>query len=147
EGSKDKPKEPLANAPPADTRVVAKVAGAALAKTQPGSIPREVAGEVAKLKGSTIQFTVGRNGVVGEFKSQLSKDASPQLASMLDGLADGLSALWTPVPDKPVGSGAYWITTDRATSLGIDVLRYRVFRVQKVQGDTASVTIDTRQYA
>jgi hypothetical protein len=52
-----------------------------------------------------------------------------------------------PMPDKPVGAGAYWMVIDRAGTLGIDIVRYRVFRLEKVDGQKASISIETREYS
>jgi hypothetical protein len=65
----------------------------------------------------------------------------------LGGLVDALSSFMAPVPDKPVGAGAYWMVTDRVASSGLDVVRYRVLRVQSVEKAGASLTLDTRKYA
>src|SRR5262249_18599125 len=89
-----------------ETHIVAKVAAATLPTTQPGAVPKELAGELGKMKGSTIQLGVGPGGALGQVKADLSKDARPELASFLDALVDALGTLWMPVPEKAVGAGA-----------------------------------------
>ena len=39
------------------------------------------------------------------------------------------------------------MTTDRVSSMGMDVLRYRVFRIEKLEHDELTLSIDSRQYA
>jgi hypothetical protein len=39
------------------------------------------------------------------------------------------------------------MVTDRAGASGVDVLRYRVFRVTKIEGSQATLSIELRQYA
>ena len=64
------------------------------------------------------------------------------------GLGDALAGLTTPLPVKPVGVGGYWMATDRCVSyLGLEVLRYRVFRVEKIEQGKATLTAELRQYA
>jgi len=52
-----------------------------------------------------------------------------------------------PAPDKPVGVGAYWMVTDRSSILGVEVIRYRVFRVQEVDKAKVKLSLEIRQYA
>jgi hypothetical protein len=86
-----------------------------------------------------------------EFSRLLAKDGEKEAAKDLDLplriIEEALNGLYVPAPDKPVGEGAYWMVSDRHPSLGIDVVRYRVFRVAKIEGERASITIETRQYA
>jgi hypothetical protein len=58
-----------------------------------------------------------------------------------------LTSIYMPAPDKPIGENGYFIVADRRSSLGVEVIRYRVFKVIKVNGDVASITLDQKQYA
>jgi hypothetical protein len=79
------------------------------------------------------------------------KDKNPEIGPLLElamrGLVETLTQVTVPLPKKPVGVGGYWIATDRSTTFGIEVVRYRVFKVQKIEKDQATLAVDTRQYA
>jgi hypothetical protein len=104
--------------------ILAKVTSA----TPSGQAPKDAAEQLGKLKGSEIRY-------------QLTPEAPIRV------LAETLSLVTIPLPKKPVGKGAYWMATDRATTFGIEVVRYRVVRVENVDGDKVSFSIDVRQYA
>lgn len=125
----------------------ARVAGAGLAQAQPGQVPREVGEVLAKLKGSKI--TYGRLASGGAFspRIELGKGADAQLEPAMRALSEAISLLTPVVPDKPLGVGGYWMVTDRADALGIDVVRYRVFKVEAVADDGVTLSVDIRQYA
>lgn len=140
--------EPAAPAADAEgLRVVAKVASAGLGASQPGAVPKELGEAIAKLKGSQIRYTLGPTGAASDYAYELPKGAPPELEASLRALADAVSAMTPALPDKAVGAGAYWMVTDRTTSFGIDVVRYRVFRVEKLAGEDVSLTLEARQYA
>jgi hypothetical protein len=139
----DKPKEGAAT-----VGVLAKVIDAAPPKAQVGQLPKQMTDAVGKLKGSTVRWQVSpATGAASAWAFELAKDADKGLELVVATLTDALAAVQVPVPDKPVGVGAYWMVADRANPTGMEVLRYRVFRLQKVEGNVASLAIELRQYA
>jgi hypothetical protein len=134
--------EPAPTGPP---RIVVRIAEAKLAG-QGGKAPKEVADLIGKLKDSKISFTLEKSGPKN-FARELTKDADKNLDIPLRALEDTLASVYVPAPDKPVGEGAYWMVTDRRASLGVNVVRYRVFKIAKINGDTAIMTVDLKQYA
>jgi hypothetical protein len=146
----DKNKAPDAKEPtaPAGSRLMlAKVTEATLSAKQPGSMPKEIGDQVKKLKGSQIRFTLAENGAGTSYTVQLAKEADPNLDAPLQAAVEAMSIMTVPLPSKPVGVGAYWITTDRADSFGIDVVRYRVFRVEKIDQGNVTLAIECRHWA
>ena len=92
--------------------------GGALA-SQPGSLPKEVATEVGKLKGSIIRYKLAKAAAdVSDYSTELAKGADPGLGTALAGLVDALATFSVPAPSKPVGVGAYWMVADRTSSVG-----------------------------
>lgn len=143
------------SAPPADgARFVARIADAKLLETE--GMPKEL-GELSKmLKGNAIEFSLTKGGPVDFSRVVSTKDkkdskeaeAAKDAANLpLRIIEEALNGLYVPAPDKPVGEGAYWMVSDRHPSLGVDVVRYRVFRINKIEGDQASISIEIRQYA
>lgn len=151
QGAKDaKPKKadaaaPAAEAPPADTTVVAEITEAAVAGMQPGSIPKQLADEIGKLKGSTITWLLGAGGP-SRIEHTLAKGADPGLDIALEAIEESLGAFLIPTPTKPVGEGATWMVTDRASSMGVDGVRYRLVKVESIDGDRATLGVTIRKY-
>ncbi|MCC6551931.1 MAG: hypothetical protein IT372_02770 [Polyangiaceae bacterium] len=149
----DKPKKDKAaadaQAAPAGSVVTGKVVSATLASMGLGGPPKEITDELAKLKGSTVRYQLSPANVAEGFQVELTKGADPGLDSVLRSLGEAISTLTPVLPDKPVGVGAYWMVTDRAIWSGaqIPMIRYRIFKIEKIEGSTISFSVDTRQYA
>ncbi len=102
------------------------------------------------MNNSTISFTMTKTGPKGFTRSLLHKpegEAGQILDLELSAVEEGLSVLYAPAPDKPVGEGASWVVTDRRISFGSDAVRYRHFQLKRVQGDAAGIQVTLRQYA
>lgn len=145
----DGPKDAAPAAGAAPTKVIAKVTSATLASMSIGGPPKELGDALAKLKGSALRYDLSPANVVSNQRPELAKDADPGLQPIIAALGEAIALLTPPLPDKPVGAGAYWMVTDRAVVSGaqLPVLRYRVFKIEKVEGDVVSFSVDTRQYA
>ncbi|WP_437783560.1 hypothetical protein [Sorangium sp. So ce1097] len=145
----DGPKDAAPAAGAAPTKMIAKVTSATLASMSIGGPPKELADALAKLKGSALRYDLSPANVVSNQKPELAKDADPGLQPIIAALGEAIALLTPPLPDRPVGAGAYWMVTDRAVVSGAElpVLRYRVFKIEKVEGDVVSFSVDTRQYA
>ena len=144
-GTDEKPEAP---------QVVAKILSVQIPGAG-GKLPKELTNGLEKLKGGEIRYRLTSDGAMLDMTTSVPKDKdktpNPEIAPLLDlamrGLVEAVSLVTVPLPTKPVGVGGYWIATDRAMSFGIDVVRYRVFKVMKIEKDQATLTVDTRQYA
>lgn len=139
---KDKPKDDKKD-PAAPSRVVATIAGLNLSP----QLPKDAVDQLSKLKGSEIKYALSPSGVVSDASVSLAKGADAGLDQLMQGIVEGITLLTPPLPSKPVGVGAYWMVTDRVPSGIVDVVRYRVFRVEKIEKDRATLSADVRQYA
>ena len=142
----DKPKDDKKGdaAAPAGWRVAGKVATVGL----PPQVARDLGDKLAKLKGAEIRYTIGPAGGASEIGYTVPKDADPVLGElMVKGLADELAVVMPPLPQKPIGQGGYWMVTDRTTAFGVDVVRYRVYTVDKIDNGAAALSVAVRQYA
>ncbi len=128
----------------APTQVAVKILGATI--NAPG-VPPDLQGAVAKLKGSRIDYQIGPDGAGANFRIDASKTVDPAFRDALQGLSDTLSVLALPYPSKPVGLGAYWMVTSRDTVIGLDVVTYRLVKVEKVEGTNVEVSLNTKRYA
>lgn len=138
--------EPAAGAAKSPT-ITLTVKDVGLAKTQPGAVPRDLDKEVAKLKGSTIRAQLAPDGAWSGANLEPSEKADEGLRPALEALVGAVDLAWVPAPSKPVGSGAYWMVVDRARPAGVEVVRYRVYRVTALDGKGATLSMDVRQYS
>ena len=129
------------------SRVTLTVKSVGLAKSQPGSLPNGLDKEVAKLKGAKIEGPIGDDGAPGAMQLSLPKGADEGLRPVLQSMLDALELLWVPAPDQPIGAGGYWMVVDRAEPIGIDVVRYRVYRLKEMNGQQLTLAVDARQYS
>jgi hypothetical protein len=140
----DKPKDDKKTDGPKVTRVVAKVVSA----SAPPQAPRDLSDKLGKLKGTEVRYSIGPDGGASDVAYTLPKDTEPGLGDLIvKALADTVSVAVPPLPRKPVGAGAYWMVTDRSTAFGVEVLRYRVYKIEQVNKDGVSLSVDLRQYA
>jgi hypothetical protein len=131
--------------PTADTPMIATVTTVALPSME-GEPPKEL---VDALKGTVIKFTMTKTGPTG-FARSFPAGVEQKLLQTIDlevgAVEDALTAMYAPAPDKPVGVNGYWMVTDRRKSLGAEIIRYRVFTVKEIDGDSAILEIQIKQY-
>ncbi len=127
-------------AAPSGQPVVVKLASVRAIR---GDVPKEL----ENLKDSVIRYRLGPSGIASDLAIQYPKDATPGIELVMGSLVDAVLAATVPLPEKPVGVGAYWMVTDRARSSGVDVVRYRVAKVEKLDGKRATLSLEVRQYA
>ena len=128
----------------ADT--VLRVSGVKLPADQPGELPPGLDKQIGKLRGSRVHFDFGANGGGRLTGMEIAKDADAGLIPVLSTAADTLSLAFSPYPAEPVGAGAFWMVTTRETFLGLDMVTYRMMKLQKVDGDRAVVAVTTKHY-
>lgn len=103
--------------------------------------------DLANIKDVVLRYRLTPAGVPTDMAIEYPKKSSDTIELLTTSLVDAIVGMTVPVPDKPVGVGAYWMVTDRARSSGVDVVRYRVAKVVKVEDRTATLSLDVRQYA
>ncbi len=136
-----------AGAVPAEGDVTTRFmfASAGLGATQPGRLPENARAEIAKLKGSSVEFVTSPRGASKGFRFALGGD-NPGLVPLVMGGAEALASVVLPYPEQPVGSGAFWMVKSRETLNGAQVLAYRMVKVSQVSGDAAQLEVVTRRY-
>lgn len=142
----DKPKGPKSDELLA-LPVGAKLTKIVLSSQQPGEIPKEIADEVAKMKDSKMAWTFASGGGIGIDSVERAEKARPELEHNLVAVAETLAAAAISAPSEPVGAGATWIARSRDVYGGLDLISYRMIRVTKVEGETVTYQVETRQYA
>ncbi|MFO0760856.1 MAG: hypothetical protein U0359_30545 [Byssovorax sp.] len=141
----DRPKEKKDKPDPLP--VLVKVASVAPGKDVAGRFPKEIADALAKFKGTEIRYELAPNGAMSAPRVTLPKEADPKVDVAIRALAEAMTLLNVPLPDKAIGAGGYWMVTDRSSTFNMDVVRYRVFRVQSIEKDKAQLSVDVRQYS
>lgn len=126
--------------------VIAKVTAAKLANEQPGQLPPGLDAEISKLRGSTIEYKLNEEGGAQDIHSQPSKVMDAGLSRIVDALGEVLATVHVPYPDKPVGEGAYWMVVSREPYAGLDTVAYRMFKVEQLKGDEATLSVNTKRY-
>ncbi len=137
-----KPKE--AEAPAGSVKMSAKVTGASIPIAGAG---KEAEGLIGKMKGTRVDYLVDSNGVGSAYKVEPPKGAPPELGVWLESLADTLALVTLPVPQKPLGVGAYWMVTTREGVLGLDLITYRMVKIEGIQDGVAAVSVNAKRYA
>jgi hypothetical protein len=132
--------------PPGPRALTAKVSAAKLAKEQPGALPPEVAELAGKMKGSKLKLEVSPTGAARLVAIESAKGSEESFALVLQAAGDALVMAYLPYPAEPVGAGAYWLVTTREPYAGLDVVAYRMVKVEKVEGDKATLNVNTKRY-
>jgi len=136
-----KPKEGEA---PAPTSVVVKVVSAKI--NAPG-VPADLATAVGKLKGSRVEYQVAADGNTSNLRTEIPKGIDPGFRDPVQALSDLLLNVALPFPTKPIGLGGFWMVTSRDSIMGIDVVTYRLVKVEKIEGNQVSLSVNTKRYA
>ncbi len=126
------------------TQLTVKVTSAKI--NAPG-VPAELSTAVAKLKGSRVDYQVGPDGSATNVHSDIPKGVDAGFRDPVQALSDLLVGLAMPFPGKPVGLGAYWMVTTRDVLMGLDVVTYRLIKVEKIEGTEVSLSVNTKRYA
>lgn len=139
-----KPKSaPDAGAPTDTVTMSARVTGAKIGVT---GIPRDLEASVAKLKGSKVEYQVSPDGAGTGYHTEVAPGAEP-VRDQLRQLSDALALVTLPVPSQPLGAGAYWMATSREGVFGLDLVTYRLVKVEAVKGGVVTLSVGTKRYA
>jgi len=131
-------------AAPASLPVVIKVTGAKIDAPQ---VPKDLDEQIAKLKGSRIEYSILPGGAGAGFRFDAPKGAPQDFRDMVRSLSDVISLLTIPYPDKPLGAGGYFMVTSRDDFLGLDLVTYRLIKVKQVTPEGATLEVNTKRYA
>jgi hypothetical protein len=126
------------------TQVVTKVTSA---KIDAPGVPAELSMAMAKLKGSRVEYQVGADGAAVNAHTEIPKGVDAAFRDSVAGLSDLLTTVALPLPSQPVGVGAYWMVTSRDVVLGLDVVSYRLVKVEKIEGSAVTLSLNIKRYA
>lgn len=109
--------------------------------------PKELEDSIAKLKGSKVEYLSLPGGGATGFRFELAKGTSAELGDTVRALSDTLAAMILPLPKEPVGVGAYWMATSRDGLLGLDLVTYRLVKVESVEAAKVTLSVNTKRYS
>lgn len=127
----------------APVSVVAQVVGARAAVA---GVPRDLDDALGKLKGSKVEYQVLPDGSGTGFRYDTGA-AAPEFADMVRLLSDTLALVTLPMPTQPVGKGAFWMVTTREGVLGLDLVTYRMVKVEELSADKVTLSVGAKRYA
>jgi hypothetical protein len=128
---------------PLPVTVVAKVTSARVGVT---GVPPELLQRVEKLKGSRVEYQVAPDGSGNGYRQELSAGAE-EARDQLRVLSDVLALVTLPVPNQPLGKGAFWIATSREGVFGLDLVTYRMVKVEEASAFAVTLSVNTKRYA
>lgn len=131
----------------APVEVTARVTSAKLSTQQPGRVPDGVSSAISRLESSRVRYEVAPNGAATRFVVEEAKGTEEGLAHTVRGLGDVLATLSLPYPAEPVGKGAFWMVSSRERFHGVDAVVYRMFKVERIDGEAVTLSINTKRYA
>lgn len=123
--------------------MLAKVTAARVGMT---GLPPEIATRIEKLKGSKVEYDVLPDGSGTGYRAEVPAGAE-ELRDQLRVLSDMLALVTLPVPQQPLGEGAFWMATSREGVFGLDLVTYRLVKVEKVTGNSVTLSVGTKRYA
>jgi hypothetical protein len=135
------------SAGPEPIAVVGTVQAVRIAQSQGMAVPKEAQDELGTLKGSKVEFNIQPNGAGDSFRYELSKTADPGMENLIRSFTETLTTVILPYPDKPIGAGAFWMATSRENAIGVDVVAYRMVKVESIEGDKVKLSVNTKRYA
>jgi len=124
--------------------VVVKVTGATV--NAPG-VPADLSAAVGKLKGSRLDYQLEASGAGSNVRIDVPKTVDPVFREAVRSLGENLEVLALPFPNKPIGNGGFWMVTSRDTVMGLDVVVYRLVKVEKIEGTQVTLNVSTKRYA
>lgn len=139
--------EPAAEADKAAAVSLPVVVKVTAAKIDAPQVPKDIDEQIAKLKGSRVEYSILPGGAGAGFRFDAPKGAPQDFRDMVRSLSDVISLLTIPYPDKPLGAGAYFMVTSRDDFLGLDLVTYRLIKVKQVTPEGATLDVSTKRYA
>jgi hypothetical protein len=117
------------------------------AKIDAPSVPKDLDEQLAKLKGSKVEYSILPGGAGAGFRFDVPKGAPEEFKDVVRSLSDSLNLLTIPYPDKPIGAGGFFMVTSRDDFLGLDLVTYRMIRIKEITATGVTLDVNTKRYA
>ncbi len=136
-----KPADKAGDNAPAAQQVSARITSA---KVDTTGIPKELDDQLAKLKGSKVDYSLASNGAVTAMRLEVAKGAPDDI---VHALSDSLGLLSIPFPEQPLGAGGFFMVTSRDDLMGLDLVTYRMVKVKEVTPESVTLDVNTKRYS
>lgn len=130
----------------AEPVAVPMVAHVVAARAAVAGVPRELDDGIAKLKGAKVEYQILPDGSGTGYRYDVGSGAG-QFSDMVRLLSDTIALVTLPMPSQPVGKGAFWMATSREGVLGLDLVTYRMVKVEELTADKVTLSVSTKRYA
>lgn len=120
-----------------------KISGAKLGVS---GMPADIEARVSKLKGTKVEYQVAPNGAASGYRYELPAGAD-ETRDHVRMLVDTLALVTLPMPAEPVGVGAMWMIASREGVFGLDLVTYRLVKVEQIATEGATLSVATKRYA
>ena len=64
-----------------------------------------------------------------------------------DAISTPAKLITLPMPTEPVGTGAMWMIASREGIFGLDLVTYRLVKVEQLSAESATLSVATKRYA
>jgi len=112
-----------------------------------GAQGKQLAAQLASIRGSRIDFRIAPGGVGVDFKYKLAAGAQQELDMIVRSISEALETVTVGFPSEPVGKGGYWLVTTRDNTGGADVVAYRLVKLEGIEGDELTLSVNTKRYS
>lgn len=112
-----------------------------------GQVPAPVKDAVAKLRGVEVAFDLWPNGAATGLRTEMKAGMPAELGDVVRALGDAIAAVTLPYPDEPLGVGGFWMVTSRDGLMGLDLVSYRLARVESIVDGAVTLRVSTKRYA
>jgi hypothetical protein len=133
-----------AEGPAGASKVTVRVTSA---KVPVAGVGKDIEADIAKLKGTRLEYVLLPDGTSRDYKLELAKGVPGDLATWAESLKDAIALVTVPVPAKPVGTGAYWMVKTREGVLGLDMVTYRLAKVEAIKDGVVTLSLSTKRYS
>lgn len=145
--SPDAPKNDAPKSPDAPKNEVrGRVVAAAIPRGMT-RVPPELSGGIDKLRGSEVRFELWPNGGATALRTEVKPGAPPELSDVVRALGDAIATVVLPYPDEAIGAGGYWMVTSRDGLMDLDLVTYRLIRVESIADGVATLQVSAKRYA
>jgi hypothetical protein len=114
------------------------------AKVDSPGVPKELDDQLARLKGSKVEYAVAANGAIAGMRLDVAKGAPEDI---LHSLTDSLALLTMPYPEQALGVGGFFMVTSRDDVMGLDLVTYRMVKVKEITAEGVTLDVNTKRYS
>lgn len=102
---------------------------------------------IGPLAGMRGEVSLSSRGVVRSSRLEFGQPLDQQMAQMAQSMQQSMEQSSVPLPEPAVGVGAEWKVLQRVQGMGISVYQVASFRIERLEGMTATLAVSVQQSA